>query len=374
MPINSQDQLIAALSAGQTLITAINKNALTLSAQAVGFWYDLLKGAGNPQADALIGSGTNLTFQPVTETTVTTATTAAGGGSISGTTFTDTTHATGRFTVGQALTGAGVIAGTFITALGTGTGANSGGSYTVNNSQSVTAQTITGTATAAFPAHGGSVAPLVKNLLSASVWSASGTTAPAMFQLIDIIGFVPISSITIVGEQTIIGSQAYPRYTDGRGVKAYLVPVALMGAGTPTVRLTYTNPAGATGRLTPSAPSLPVVGNALPAGVVAYSGTGLGKYGPWIPLQAADNGILSIQSINFSASMSSGAMCIVYAKEISLPLPFTTQGVPAERDYLNQQPSLPVIPDGACLNWLMYAGNNTPINSPFYGAIQTVWS
>lgn len=373
MPINSQDQLIAALSAGNTLVTAVNKNALSPSAQAVGFWYDLLKGAGNPQSDALIGSGTNLTFQPVTETTVTTAATAATAGSIAGTVFTDTTHGTGRFTAGQALSGAGVLPGTFITTLGTGTGSNNGGTYNVNLSQTVTAQTITGTATAAFPAHGGNVAPLVKNLLSASIWSASGTTAPAMFQLIDIIGFVPISTVTVVGGQTIIGAQTYPRYADGKGVKAYLVPVVAMGAGTPTVQLTYTNPAGVTGRLTPSAPSLPVVGNAFPAGAIAYSGTGLGKYGPWIPLQAADNGILSIQSINFSASMTSGAMCIVYAKEIGLPLPFTTQGVPAERDYLNQQPSLPVIPDGACLDWLMYAGNNTPTNSPFYGAIQTVW-
>jgi hypothetical protein len=36
----------------------------------------------------------------------------------------------------------------YITALGTGTGSNNGGTYTVNNSQTVTSQTITGTATA----------------------------------------------------------------------------------------------------------------------------------------------------------------------------------------------------------------------------------
>ncbi len=72
------------------------------------------------------------------------AVTAALGGSISGTTFTDTTHGTGNFAVGMALTGTGVAAGTYITALVTGTGANDGGTYTVNISQTVTAQTITG--------------------------------------------------------------------------------------------------------------------------------------------------------------------------------------------------------------------------------------
>ena len=73
-----------------------------------------------------------------------TAATAALGGSISGTTFTDTTHGTGTFEVGMALTGNGVEAGTYITALITGTGSNDGGTYTVNISQTVTAQTITG--------------------------------------------------------------------------------------------------------------------------------------------------------------------------------------------------------------------------------------
>jgi hypothetical protein len=372
MAINSQDQLIAALSAGKTRVTSFNRNTHPVGTQAAGVWYDLSKGAGYPVTDAVIGSGTNLTFQPVSDTTVTTAVTAATSGSIATTTFTDTTHGSGRFTVGMLLTGTGVAAGTYITALGTGTGSNSGGTYTVNISQTVTSQTITGTAAASFIDTGGNVSPDIKHLLGANIYSAAATTAPAIFQLIDIIGFVPISTTTVTGAQTILGSQTYPRYVDGKGVRAYLVPVVAMGAGAPTVQLSYTNPSSVAGRLTPSAPSLPSINTTAPVGQIPYSGVGVGKYGPWIPLQMGDNGILSIQSINFSASMTSGVMCIVYAKEVGLPLPFTTQGVPCERDYVNQQPSLPIIPDGACLNWLMYAGNATPVNSPFYGSIQTV--
>jgi hypothetical protein len=374
MPITSQDQLIAALAAGQTATTIFNKLALPTTAQVAGQWYDLAKGGGNPAADALIGSGTNLTFQPLSDTTTSTAVTANNGGSIATTTFTDTTHGSGRFTIGQQLTGSGVAAGTYITALGTGTGSNNGGTYTVNISQTVTAQTITGTARASFLAHGGDVSPNVKQLLNASIWSASATTAPAMFQLLDVIGVIPISTVTTVGTQAILGTQTYPRYADGKGVKAYLVPLTVMGAGTPTVQLSYTNPSSVAGRLTPPVPSLPVINATSPAGAIPYSGTGVGKYGPWLPLAAGDNGILSIQSINFSATMTSGVMCIVLAKEIGLPIPASTQGVPGERDFLNQCPSLPIIPDGACLNWLMYAGVNTPVNSPFFGAIQTVWA
>lgn len=66
-------------------------------------------------------------------------------GSISGTVFTDTTHGSGMFEVGQLLTGAGIPAATYITALGTGTGSNDGGTYTINNSVTVGSITITGT-------------------------------------------------------------------------------------------------------------------------------------------------------------------------------------------------------------------------------------
>jgi len=41
--------------------------------------------------------------------------------------------------------------------------------------------------------------------------------------------------------------------------------------------------------------------------------------------------------------------------------------VAAERDLVNQIPSLPRIYDGANLQILLYAGANTPVNSSFYG-------
>jgi hypothetical protein len=373
MSIASQDDLITALGLGQTFVSPFNKNYLPVGTGAAGIWYDLSKGAGSPQWDAIIGSGTNLTFQPVSDNTTTTAASAALSGSISTVTFTDTTHGSGRFTVGMLLTGSGVAAGTYITALGTGTGSNNGGTYTVNISQTVTSQTITGTATANFMQHGGNVSTAVKHLLNASAYSASGTSVPVILQLVDIIGFIPVSTVTSTSAQTILGTQTYSRYADGKGVMAYITPVVVMGAGTPTLQLSYTNPASTSGRLTPSAPSLPIANATAPVGQILYSGTGAGKFGPFLPLQAGDNGILSIQTIQQSATMTSGVYAIVLCKPVGLPLPVTTLGVPAERDYLNQIPSLPIIPDGACLNWLMYAGANVPVNTPYYGSFQTVW-
>ena len=373
MPINSKDDLDAALAAGQTWITATSKNVLSTTVETAGVWYDLSKGAGITPWDALIGSGTNLTFQPLSDTTTTTAVSGALGASIATTVLTDTTHGSGRFTVGMEITGTGVTAGTYIVSLGTGTGSNNGGTYNLNISQTVTAQTITGTATANFMQHGGNVSPAVKQLLNASIVSAAATSAPSFFQLVDLIGFIPVSTVTLTTVQTILGSQAYPRYADGKGVKAFIVPVVVMGAGTPTFRLSYTNPSSVAGRLTPAAPSLPVANTTAPVGQICHSGTGVGKYGPSIPLMGGDNGILSIQTIQQFATMTSGVYAIVLYKEIGLPLPLTTLGVPAERDFFNQLPSMPVIPDGACLSLLMLAGAAHPVNTPYNLTFQTVW-
>lgn len=366
------DAIIAAMSGGKFQRTDFNKNALPVTAQVAGQWYDLSTGGGNPIQNSSIGAGTNLTFQALSDSTSGTATTAALGGGISGTVFTDTTHGTGRFTIGSLLTGTGVVAGTYIVSLGTGTGANNGGTYNVNISQTVTAQTITATQTPSGIDHGGSVNADVKHIANVSMFSAAAATAPAVMMLIDQIAVFPISSVTTTGAQALLGTQTLPRYADGKGVRAYLVPSVVMGAGTPTVQLSYTNTASVAGRLTPAAPSLPVINTGSPVGAIPYSGTGVGKYGPFIPMAAGDAGILSVQSVNFSATMVSGCMNLVLCRPL-LTLPITTVGVAAERDLLNQLPSLPRVFDGANLQWLMYAGAGTPVNSAFYGNLDFIW-
>ena len=145
MAITTMDGIISAFTGGKTYRSDFNKNFGPANGSAtIGNWYDLSVGAGSPMMNACIGSTADLAHQAISESTTTTATTTALNGSIASTTFTDTTHSTGRFTIGMQLTGSGVTAGTYITALTTGTGANNGGQYTVNISQTVTSQTITG--------------------------------------------------------------------------------------------------------------------------------------------------------------------------------------------------------------------------------------
>jgi hypothetical protein len=66
--------------------------------------------------------------------------------SIAGTTLTVTAATSGTLQVGQTLAGAGVVPGTFVTGLGTGTGGT--GTYTVNRPQTVPSTQVTTALTA----------------------------------------------------------------------------------------------------------------------------------------------------------------------------------------------------------------------------------
>lgn len=155
-----------------------------------------------------------------------------------------------------------------------------------------------------------------------------------------------------------------------------LVPSVATGAGASSVLLEYTRPTTGgtdTGRLTPGAPSLPLLTATCPMGYIAYSGTGVGKYGPFIPLQANDPGIKQVDKITMSTSRTSGCLNLMIVKPLAF-MPITTVGVAAERDFLNQLPSLPRIYDGACLHLAAYVGvASLPANSSFVGSADFIW-
>ena len=56
-----------------------------------------------------------------------------------------------------------------------------------------------------------------------------------------------------------------------------------------------------------------------------------------------------------------------------MEIPITTASVYAERDLLNQLPSLPKIEDGACLTWLLFTGGALAAFSNIYGKVTSVW-
>lgn len=291
----SQDNLISAVTVdGKFYRSDWQKSTFATTAHTAGLWYSLFRGGGNPPADTILGTGTNLAFQALTDAT---------------------TNATGI-------------------------------------------------------RHGGDVGGF-KVLLNAAAQTAAATTAPCVLMLVDLLGFYPVTSVTTTGAQTLNNTVALPRYTDGAGVQAFITPSTVMGAATPSISIGYTNSASTAGRATPA--TLPIGNTAAPVTQIVYSGTGAGKFGPFIPLQAGDAGIKSVQSISLSASYVSGVLNLVLCRPL-LTLPITTLGVTAERDLINQLNSGPRVYDGACLAWLMLAGAATPVAAPLSGHLEFGWT
>jgi hypothetical protein len=92
-----------------------------------------------------------------------------------------------------------------------------------------------------------------------------------------------------------------------------------------------------------------------------------------LPLANGDYGIQNVASVTLSANSGSGAAALVLYKPICT-IPLVAASISSARSFVNEIPSLPQIPDGACLTWLYFAGANTAASTNFYGEIVTGWS
>ncbi len=228
---------------------------------------------------------------------------------------------------------------------------------------------LTGNGTQIFGIpHGGNVAALTKHLLNMSALSAVATAVPGQLMLVDMQGYYPGINMNVATAQTLTGSPTL-RYTNGQGVRAFLVPTVATGATAHNLSMSYTNQAGTSGR------SLPVTvactASATP-GHINHSGTAANNYGPFLPMAAGDTGIQSVQSVTLSAASLAGTASLVLAKPL-VSIPLVAASIASERDLINQLPSLPQIKDGACLTWLYFAGAATGASTNFYGHLEMGW-
>lgn len=134
-----------------------------------------------------VGTYTINQSQTVASEQFNTATVAAViTGSMSGTTLTVTAVASGTLYIGQTIQGAGILSGTIITALGTGTGGT--GTYTINKSQTIASETMYGLNFTVIPSTdgaftGGETVDIVDNYFvynrpNTQQWAASNLLSP----------------------------------------------------------------------------------------------------------------------------------------------------------------------------------------------------
>jgi hypothetical protein len=384
----SNDAIISALTAGQTYRANWGKNFNPTTAAVANEWHTLFRGAGNPPADALFNTGTNLAFQAVKDNT-TSAGALQHGGNVQPTYYKYLLN-------GSAVSAAATVVPCTVALV------DVVGFYRVTSVTTTTAQATANTLSQSdtFTADAGtdtctytSTANIPSNiLLGTRVRLTSSGTLPAGLALATDYYVIKVTDdtfqlatsyanavagteidITSAGTGTHTITWLLPRYTNGAGVNAiyFNSNATPLGAATPNLALGYTNSAQATSRATPTV--LPIGKTAAANSIVLYTGaTGTGKYNYQMPLQAGDAGIAEINTIQNSISYVSGEYSVALIKEIAR-FPLSTLGLAAERNFLYEMPSLPRIYDGAALYFMVGSGVATPASSAFSGHLDLVW-
>jgi len=385
---SSQDNIINALSNGQSFRYDFNKSMNPTTAAIAGEFHMTARWNGNPWPDALFNTGTNLLFQWVTDTT-TSASSIPHGWDVQPTYYKSLANMSAFTAAATTAPCVGVLLDVI-------------GFYYVSSVTTATAQATTNTLGYwdTFTADAGtdvitwtSTTNRPSNILTGTrVQLTTTTTLPAGLALATNYYVIRVTDstcklattyanavagtaidITSTGTGTHTMSRLLPRYTNWAGVQAIIFNPnsTALGAATPNMSLGYTNSAQVASRATPGV--LPIGKTAASNSLVIYTGTGAGKYNYQMPLAAGDAGIAEINTIQNSVSYVSGAYCVALVKEIAR-IPITTLWVAAERDLVNQLPSLPRIYDGAALYWMVGSSTTTPANANFSGHITTVWN
>lgn len=387
--IASNDQLINALSLGQTFTTSWAKNTAPTTIAVANEWATLFRGAGNPGADALFNTGTNLAFQAVKDNTTSAASMQHGG---------NVQPTYNKYLIsGHAVTGAATVAPCTLALV------DVVGFYRVTTVTTATAQATANTLgqSDTFTADAGtdvctytSTANIPSNILTGTrVRLTTTTTLPAGLALATDYYVIKVSdttfklatsyanaiagtaiNITDAGTGTHTITWLLPRYTNGAGVQAIFFNsnATALGAATPNLSLGYTNSAQATSRATPTV--LPIGKTACPNSQILYTGaTGTGKYNYTMPLQSGDAGIAEINTIQNSVSYVSGEYSVALIRELGR-FPISTLGLASERNFVFEYPSMPRVYDGAALYWLIGHGAATPTNSALSGILNFVWN
>ena len=386
---SSDDQLLQAMTAGQTWRADWSKNMNPTAAAVANEWHTLFRGNGNPAPDAIFDAGSNLTFQAVRDDT-TSASSIQHGGAVQPTYYKYLLN-------GSAVTAAATVAPATAVLI------DVVGFYRVTSVTTTTAQTTTNTLgqSATFTADDTtdictytSTTSYPSNILTGTrVRLTTTTTLPAGLATATDYYVIKVSdttfklatsyanavagtaiNITSTGTGTHTVTWLLPRYTNGAGLNAIFFNPAstAMGAATPNLALGYTNSAQTASRATPTV--LPIGKTAASNSHILYTGaTGAGKYNFAVPRQSGDSGIAQIDTIQNSISYVSGTYTVALYKEIGR-FPVTTLGVAAERNFRFEVPSMPRIYDGAALYFLLGSGVATPANSALSGHLDFVYN
>lgn len=218
--------------------------------------------------------------------------------------------------------------------------------------------------------HGGNVevGDIKKYLRFMRAQCVSAAVLPMSLLLCDYLLYYPSIEDGNTDPQVMDNTTPLPRYTDGVGVE--MMPVTISArTGGQTFTVTYTSADGVAGRT-----SSTVTQNAVAApGTVTTSATATAGMtpGPFIPQQAGDRGVRSIESVQMNGA-DTGFFAIVLVKPLASIM---IRGIDAvyDKDFALFANELERVQDDAYLS-LIALPNNSLSGVAVRGSLKTTWN
>lgn len=212
------------------------------------------------------------------------------------------------------------------------------------------------------------------NCMSAASAQNSTTNRQQQVSLCDYLMYYPFIDTDSTDQQDMIQTVTLPRYTSGKVLAIAQSASSSIGQFT----MTYTNQDGVSGRVSPICFTQIVAGG----GQSLMSYISGGGFNPYVPLQAGDSGVQSIESVTFTVT-GGGLLALVIVKplltffvaeecrrETTTPNSF---GSSTEYNSVIMGKS-PEIKDGAILGLITKCQGGSLASSTLVGYLETVWN
>lgn len=226
-----------------------------------------------------------------------------------------------------------------------------------------------------------SVAPAtqyLKNITCMSgAASATGTgNRQQKLMLCDYLMYYPFIDTDSTDPQEMVQTVTLPRYTSGKVMAIAQSASSAIGQFT----MTYTNQDGVSGRVSPNVFTQIVAGG----GQSLMANISAGGFNPFMPLQAGDSGVQSIQDVTFTVT-GGGLMALVIVKPLqtfflSEECRRTTTGnlesygSATSFESVIMKAGAPEIKDGAVLGLMSKCQGGSLASSTLVGYIETIWN
>lgn len=218
--------------------------------------------------------------------------------------------------------------------------------------------------------HGGAVSPKTKRVKSTTVITPSAAAAPMRLILCDYLLYYPFLDMGTNDDQPLTNSVTLPRYTDGDGVKVLAVMTNPQVTGSATFNFDYTNQDGVSRTSkTSTCNTATAIGSLINTAKATANASNLS---PFVSLNNGDTGVRSIETFRMVSGSDVGLICLVLVKPLAST--YTREiTAPNETDYLMDGVSLPIVQDGAYLNFIAYP-NGSLAGTALHGDATFVWS